>query len=475
VSAADDGQGTPPPTRQVGKYEVKQILGGGGQAVTYKAWDPDAKRHVVLKVYHAARDVDALLKEGQALARVRSPYVAQCFAVDRHEGVPYLVIEYIPGRSLADVVRDGPPDPVRSLKWVAQAAEGLAAVHACGLLHLDLKPANVLIGDDDKPRLVDFGLARPVGDALKDICGTLAYMPPEQARGDADRIDPRTDIFGLGTVLYHLLTGTPPYRGQATQEVWQQACAGEVEPPRARSSRVSGPVNDLCMRCLARDPTLRFASAAELAAAVRRLLWWQRWRWRVVGAVAALVALAVGLGVWAGPRSHSPAGGDTPVVDEMPRDTDGRPLRRDFPIQVQLSTARKDPSGPLYRMTEGQLLVLQLEVPVTSYVGVWYEDEEGTIRQLFPDKKHEPDHRVEAGKPRLIPQGYKLRARPGAAPGLLRVLASTEWWDPWKGQKDGPLVVFATKEEVAQFRDFVIEARSKAISEYIFPVKIDPR
>src|SRR5207244_13719 len=122
------------------------------------------------------------------------------------------------------------------------------------------------VGDDGVPRLVDFGLAKPLGDdTLHHISGTLAYMPPEQARGESDRIDARTDLFGLGAVLYHLLTGKPPYHGLDKEELWEAARAGDVVPARERNPKLAPAVNDLCMRCLAKDPTARFASAAELA------------------------------------------------------------------------------------------------------------------------------------------------------------------------------------------------------------------
>src|SRR5262249_12790859 len=149
------------------------------------------QRHVVLKLYHAARNEaqqEAVLREGRALARVRSPYVAACYAADRHEGVPYLVLEYIPGRNLAAEHRARPLTPAQALELVRQLAEGLAAVHACGLLHRDLKPGNVLVGDDGRPRLVDFGMAVGlIQDDLVGISGTVPYMAPEQARGEAER------------------------------------------------------------------------------------------------------------------------------------------------------------------------------------------------------------------------------------------------------------------------------------------------
>src|SRR5262249_1957895 len=140
----------------------------------------------------------------------------------------------------------------------------------------DIKPANILVGDDGIPRLVDFGLAAPLaGESLRGVSGTLSYMAPEQARGEVERIDPRSDLFGLGAVLYDLLTGRPPYRGETPEALWQAARAGDVVPPRTYSPALPAAVNDLCMRCLAKHPGQRFASATELAQVLRR---WQRLR-----------------------------------------------------------------------------------------------------------------------------------------------------------------------------------------------------
>jgi eukaryotic-like serine/threonine-protein kinase len=210
-------------------------LGEGGQGSTLLALDPDLRCHVVLKVYHRARtaaDHDLVLREGRALERVRSPYLARCRGAERQEGIPALVMEYIPGRNLRQQTRARPLTIAQALELTAQLAEGLAAIHACGLLHRDLKPENILVGDDSRPRLVDFGLAVPLAsEDLAGIAGTLPYMAPEQARGESERIDPRSDVYGLGAVLYYLLTGRPPHRGATRREVWKAACVGDVLPP----------------------------------------------------------------------------------------------------------------------------------------------------------------------------------------------------------------------------------------------------
>jgi hypothetical protein len=501
VGVADAGPGSEQPgtaLQQVGKYRLGERLGVGGQAMTYKAWDPDLQRHVVIKLYHVARtaaEQERVLREGQALARVRSPHVAQVHSVERHAGLPYLVIEYIPGRSLTELHHHQPLDVARALAVTAQVAEGLAAVHARGLLHRDLKPGNILVGDDGVPRLVDFGLAKPLGDeGLQEVSGTLAYMPPEQARGDLDRIDPRTDLFGLGAVLYFLLTGGPPYRAATQAELWEAARAGDVVPAVERNPDLPAAVNALCMRCLEKDPTRRFASAAELMEAIRRCQAAgslpgggaqttgtqppgtprrPQGRSRLLIGAAALVLLATAAG-WLYHASRRADGGR--VAPDVPRDLDGRALRQDFPFTVEFLGTRKEPTASLHHITEGQLLSFRLESSVNCYVGIWYTNEEGKVTQLFPND-HDLNHLLIAGKPRLIPgeNDYVIRAAPAKGPGRMHVLASTERWDPLKGRKAGPYVVFATPEELEGFRNFELAAKTRAVSESVCQIQVDPR
>jgi hypothetical protein len=294
---------TPPgvPLPDFGKYRVVRRLGRGGQAATLLAFDPDLQRHVVLKVFHHAhtpQEQEVVLREGRALARVRSPYVAQCLAAERQDGVPYLVVEYVAGPSLAERHRERPLTPDHAVELVRQLAEGLAAVHACGLLHRDLKPANVLVGAGGRPRLIDFGLSVPLAsDELAKVSGTLAYMPPEQARGEVERIDPRSDVYGLGAVLYELLTGRPPHQGRTREERWRAACRGEVVPPRQVNPRVPAALERVCLKALAADPADRHASAAALADDLRRYLARPR-RWALAaGTVAVLLVLGVAMGL----------------------------------------------------------------------------------------------------------------------------------------------------------------------------------
>jgi serine/threonine-protein kinase len=469
VPASEPGLGEPAATG-IGKYQVVRKLGGGGQAGAYLAFDPDLRRHVVIKLYHEAQtehEQEVILREGRALARVRSPYVAQCHSAERHEGVPYLVVEYIPGKNLAEAQRRRPLPLDRAVELVGRVAEGLAAVHACGLLHRDIKPANILVGDDGTPRLVDFGLAVPLaGESLRGVSGTLAYMAPEQARGETERIDPRSDVFGLGAVLYDLLTGRPPYRADSQEALWNAAREGDVTPPRRHNPKLPASVNDLCLRCLAKSPTQRFASAAELVQAIRR---WQRFRrwtgqelaerrgWpRLVPLVAAAVALLVllPLGIYfltanrdsdrpdqLVDRGQTPGGSRRQPTDNKPTDPprrqkpiervpvqnppqekqkiratprppDGGDPRRDFPIQVELlkkvdGKAKEFQQWPVnhkgvYLIEDKAHVWIRIKLDRSAYVGIWYVDSENQFVQLFPNKR-QADNWLSRRQPLTVP------------------------------------------------------------------------
>ena len=179
----------------------------------------------------------------------------------------------MPGRNLAEVRRDGPLDLAQVVRILAQLAEGVAAVHARGLIHRDIKPANVILHDDGTPRLVDFGLTAHLGGSrLRERSGSPPYMAPEQARGEWDRIDFRTDVFGLGGVLYNLLTDHVPHAGSTVKEVLEHAKKADVTPPRRLDPTIPAPVEAVCLKALAAAPENRYTTPLEFAAALRQAI-----------------------------------------------------------------------------------------------------------------------------------------------------------------------------------------------------------
>ena len=259
----------------VGKYQiVRRFSELSGQAAAYLAFDPDLERHVVLKRYHGGpHGPSGEAEEGRALAKVVSPYVARCHGIERIDGEASLVVEYVPGRNLAEVQRGGPLDLAQVVRILAQLAEGVAAVHARGLIHRDIKPANVILHDDGTPRLVDFGLTAHLGGSrLREGSGSPPYMAPEQARAEWDRIDFRTDVFGLGGVLYKLLTDHAPHAGSTVNEVLEHAKEADVTPPRQLDPTIPARVEAVCLKALSAAPENRYTTALEFAAALRQAI-----------------------------------------------------------------------------------------------------------------------------------------------------------------------------------------------------------
>jgi hypothetical protein len=450
LGTRDEEQAVNATPETFGKYRVVRMLGQGGQATTLLAFDPDLRCHLVLKVYHGAQteaEQETVLREGQVMARVRSPYVARCYGVERQGGVPALVVEYVPGRNLREQQRVRPLAVGQALELVRQLAEGLAAVHACGLLHRDLKPANVILGDDGRPRLVDFGLASPLSSAdLSQRCGTLPYLAPEQARVESERIDGRTDVYGLGAVLYELLTGRPPHQGATQEEVLRAACAGEVVAARQLNRRVPRVVNDLCQRCLAKDPSQRFGSAAELAGSVRRLQRWLRWRLPLVATAAALVLLGlaailvVKFGPIFPPGNPEPPASRIDVRVEQPATLHpGRghpePLAGWIDVRVWKKDNLEGPGqwlGPqVMPFNQDDAVRVEAELKRPAYLYVVWLDTAGEAAPIYPWDKHWNWPVAESPVDRLsLPaSGNRWRIKPGV-PGmetLLLLARETPW------------------------------------------------
>ncbi len=253
---------------KLGKYRILNALSVRGQAYVFLAYDDELERQVVIKLYHEGLDElqrQRLMTEGKALARISSPWVARCLAVEQFDGQPALVIEFVPGATLA-CTGPGQIEPWQAVKICSKIARGVAAVHEAGLLHRDLKPSNVILMDDAEPRIIDFGLTQLVGDPENcDSSGTPAFMPPERARHDFASIDERSDVFGVGAILYFLLAGSPPFAGESSQASRELARAGNVRPIRELKPGIDERLASLCMSCLERDVEARPSSARQLA------------------------------------------------------------------------------------------------------------------------------------------------------------------------------------------------------------------
>jgi WD40 repeat protein/tRNA A-37 threonylcarbamoyl transferase component Bud32 len=259
---------------RLGHYEIIEVIGRGAMGVVLKARDEALQRIVAIKIMAPQLAADAtarkrFIREAQAAAAVRDEHVIDIHAVEESKGLPYLVMEYIQGDSLQDRLQQGSPLALEQvLRIGTQIAAGLAAAHAQGLIHRDVKPANILL-ENGVPRvkITDFGLARAVDDlGLTQtglIAGTPQYMAPEQAR--AEPIDHRADLFSLGSVLYTMCTGQSPFAGGNSLGVLKRICEETPRPIREINPEVPDWLATIIERLHAKDPAERIQSAAEVA------------------------------------------------------------------------------------------------------------------------------------------------------------------------------------------------------------------
>jgi serine/threonine-protein kinase len=352
----------------LGRYHVIEVIGRGGMGVVLKALDPALNRFVAIKVLAPqwAGSVAARLRfqrEGRAAAAIRHENVVAVHGVEEVSGLPYLVMEYVHGVSLEQrLEQEGPLELREVLRIGTQIADGLAAAHKQGLVHRDVKPANILLENGvDRVKITDFGLARAIDDASLTqsgmIAGTPLYMAPEQARGDG--VDHRADLFSLGSVLYALCTGRPPFRAPTTLAVLRRVCEESPRPIQQLNPDVPGWMAEIIAVLHAKKPADRFQSATELSQLLSlRLAHLQnpatvpepppakrgrprsrrrrRWVWvtlaSVLGGVVALWLLCLGLGQL-GRMAHwqfdaKPGGGD---LNPQPQQQPGIPFQMPGP------------------------------------------------------------------------------------------------------------------------------------------------
>ncbi len=298
-------------------YEILGELGRGGMGVVYKARQVRANRLVALKMILAGGHADAddlarFRTEAQAIARLQHPNIVQIYEVGEHDGRPFFSLELCEGGGLDRRLAGAPLPPDEAARLAEMLARAVHVAHAAGIIHRDLKPANVLLvsGEDDSlplAKITDFGLAKRLDEASRTttgaVMGTPSYMAPEQAAGQSDRMGPAADVYSLGAVLYECLTGRPPFRAATSLDTILQVLNEEVVAPRRLNSKVPRDLETICLKCLRKEPSQRYASALDLAEDLRRFRAGEpvrarpvggaerAWRWcRRKPAVAALAA-----------------------------------------------------------------------------------------------------------------------------------------------------------------------------------------
>ncbi|MEO8743964.1 MAG: serine/threonine-protein kinase [Candidatus Dormiibacterota bacterium] len=267
------------PGTKLGQYEVQDFIGQGAMGLVYRAYHVQLERTGAVKVLQAiAPDPDATARfrhEAQAIAQMRHPNILNVYDFGEFDGTPYMIVEYIAGGSLANRLNQGPIDHASALKFLRGIAAGLDYAHAKGIVHRDVKPANVLLEPDDTPVLADFGLAKLLqGSSLKSMTGvttgTPAYMAPEQVTGS--RVGPASDRYSLATIAYEMLTGVIPFDGEGLMELLYAQVHREPAPPSSRIRSLGPRVDSVIMRGLAKDPAQRWESCAAFVDALSAAL-----------------------------------------------------------------------------------------------------------------------------------------------------------------------------------------------------------
>jgi serine/threonine-protein kinase len=271
-----------------GDYELQEEIGRGGMGVVYKARQRSLDRAVAVKMIAsllASREqVRRFQAEAKAAAGIHHPNVVQIFEVGEIYGQHYFAMEYVPGTTLAKRLEAQRQDPATNRLNTEEAAGLIASVahavehlHRHNIVHRDLKPSNILLDAEGTPKVTDFGLAKSTGAGSRDevngvIAGTPPYMSPEQAAGKVNQIGPASDVYSLGAILYELLTGRPPFRGDNPLDILLQVKEREPALPRQLNPRLPHELEIICMKCLEKSPAERYPSAAALAEDLERYL-----------------------------------------------------------------------------------------------------------------------------------------------------------------------------------------------------------
>src|SRR5438309_1600496 len=259
---------------ELGDYELLEEIGRGGQGVVFRARQKNLNRIVALKVISLGQWANkAHLKrfrlEAEAAARLEHPGIVPIHEVGEGDGSCYFSMKFIEGGQLDEVVKQSPMSVRRAAELIAKVARTVSYAHEHGILHRDIKPGNILLDAKGEPHLTDFGLARLVESESSvtqtlDVLGTPSYMAPEQAVGNNAAVSSATDVYGLGAVLYQLLTGHPPFAGGTTYETIKLLEDTEPRPPRLLNPKVDRDISTICLKCLEKDPKRRYSSALAL-------------------------------------------------------------------------------------------------------------------------------------------------------------------------------------------------------------------
>jgi tetratricopeptide (TPR) repeat protein/predicted Ser/Thr protein kinase len=308
-------------------YELLGELGRGGMGVVYRARQIGLNRVVALKMilsqeFAGPQQRRRFQSEAEALAQLQHPNIVQIYEIGEHEGRLFFSLEYVAGRSLADKLAGTPQPTAMSAQLTELLSRAVYAANNQGIVHRDLKPANVLICEDGTPKVTDFGLAKQLDAGAVEtktgmIIGTPCYMAPEQASGEIHSVGPPADVYALGAILYELLTGRPPFVGETTLDTLDQVRFQDAVPPSRIRPKLPRDLETICLKCLSKRPSDRYATADALADDLRRFQknepiiarpvtrWERAWKfarrkpaWAALILVSFFAVVSIGAGGW---------------------------------------------------------------------------------------------------------------------------------------------------------------------------------
>jgi tetratricopeptide (TPR) repeat protein len=363
-SEASRGAGLDGP--KVPGYQVLGKIGHGGMGVVYKARQVGLNRLVALKMIiggvQAREDLVARFRvEAEAVARLRHPNIMEIYEIGEVDSSPFVSLEFLEGGDLDDRLAGTPQPGGTAAELAATLARAVQAAHAAMIIHRDLKPTNVLFDADGVPKITDFGLAKRLESDSKQtqtgqIMGSPSYMAPEQARGETRDVGPAADIYALGAILYQMLTGRPPFRGETPMETIRQVIDDEPVAPSQLVPRVARDLETICLKCLSKKPEQRYSSAKSLLEDLERFLdgdailarptpllerTWKRARRRPLRAAAAVAAILAPLAllIYWGYREHRM---DLLALNQMRKASQLEDKARIAKSTVELSSSRTE-------------------------------------------------------------------------------------------------------------------------------------
>jgi serine/threonine protein kinase len=354
--------------RRFGDYELLDEIARGGMGIVYRARQVSLNRIVAVKVllfgqFSSEELVERFRSEAEAAAALQHPNIVAIHEIGEHDGQRYFSMAYIEGKNLAELARDKPLPAKLAATYLQIVAEAIHYAHQRGVLHRDLKPSNVLVDSDGQPHVTDFGLAKRLGDESEltvtgQMLGSPSYMSPEQADRKRGEVTSLSDVYSLGAVLYHLLSGRAPFVGETLEDTLLQLLNAEPVAPRVLNASVPRDLETICLKCLNKEPVRRYTSANALAADLGR---WQSgepidarpvsrvemlWRWcRRKPAVAALGVAVTFLLLVLGERFKS--ADQSRLGNGVWGPREARPIR-DIPQRSWMTPARLIDLGPYY-------------------------------------------------------------------------------------------------------------------------------